>query len=269
MEAVLPEGERGRPMRVEEYFKGEETAVRHCPTRATCPMGTLCGTVLKEGQAPLYPMMAQVEPGGLVWVDLRYEQRVLGIRDGVFACITDLTQENESPFSLCGAGNVTGLAELYIQREFTSTYYLRALTPATVCSFSAKALRHRLESLASASSHKILSCTLMNLVAAAYSQSRVMANMRLSDRICALLVRLKELLERDGGGVRPVSLTHGDIAALVASDRASVTRALHKVEQDGYIELGYRTLTLTDKVSELAVSHPDVQTAFHVPALVE
>jgi|GEM_PF-1053141 len=269
MRAVLPQGERGRPMKVEEYFKGEETAVRHCPVRSECPIGTLCGTAQAEGQAPLYPTMTEIEPGELVWVDLRYEQRVLSIRKGVFACITDLNQENEAPFSLCGAGNLTGLAELYIQREFTSTYYLRALTPATVCSFSAKSLRHRLEELPSASSHKILSCTLMNLMVAAYSQSRVMANMRLYDRIVAMLVRLKELCLRDGEGLRPISLTHGDVAALVASDRASVTRALHKIEQEGLVELGYRSLTPTPAIDQVAPRFAAVQTALHIPTLVD
>ena len=269
MRAVVPIGERGRPMKVEEYFKGEETAVRHCPMRSACPVGTLCGIAPEDSDAPLYPTMTEIAPGDLVWVDLRFEQRVLAIRNGVFACITDLAKENEAPFSLCGAGNVIGLAELYIQREFTSTYYLRALTPGTICSFSAKALRHRLEDLPAPSSHKILSCTLMNLMVAAYSQSRVMGHMRLYDRVVSMLVRLKELCLRDGEGLRPISLTHGDVAGLVASDRASVTRTLHKIEAEGLVELGYRSLTPTAALDGVAPRYSAVQTALHVPTLVE
>lgn len=57
-----------------------------------------------------------------------------------------------------------------------------------------------------------------------------------------VLLHLRELTSREGRELDEVQLTHEELACLIACDRASTTRALHKMEQDGVIELGYRRM---------------------------
>jgi len=249
-------------MKIEEYFKGEATAVKHCPKRGECPMAMLCGHDV-DGGAGLYPTLANIATGDLVWADLRHEQRVFVIREGVFSCITDLEKDREVPFALYGSGYIIGLAELYIRREIASRYFLRALTPGTVCSFSAKALKRHLESQPGPLMAEALACSLINLSAASHTQSRIVSNPRLYDRIVLLLIRLRELAARDGRSLDSIALTHGAVASLVAADRVATTRVLHKLEQDGLVELGYRSLKICDAVDELAATIPGAHTEFH------
>ena len=65
-----------------------------------------------------------------------------------------------------------------------------------------------------------------------------------------LLLCLETLAAR--GGTRPDALrvTHDELASRVLSDRASVTRALHQMEGQGLVELGYRSVRITDILRE-------------------
>ena len=110
-----------------------------------------------------------------------------------------------------------------------------------------------------------MSCALTNLSSASYTQLKTLARTPLSDRIAMLLIRLRDLAAREGRDLREIALTHGDVASLVATDRVSATRALHRLESDGLIELGYRSIGLTGLLEARADLKADTVTEFHVP----
>lgn len=252
-------------MQVRDYLKGVDTAVKYCQAREACPLGLLCATSDETQGSPLFPTFVDLAQGELLWTDARFEQRVFCIQSGLLSCVTNLEQKRKVPFALYGSGYSVGMPELYIPRAISDTYHLRALTVARVCSFSAKTLRRHLELLPPPGSQRILSCALTNLSAAAYAQLKIASKPLLYDRVVALLLRLRELGVREGRGLEPFSLTHDDVATLVGSDRVSTTRALHKLEEDGLIELGYKSLTPTEALESRAALEPDAHTEFHVP----
>lgn len=254
-------------MRIEDSRKGLETAIVHCPARDLCPMKSLCGVTSSSDHPTLFPTLMDVEQSNLLWVDLRLEQRVFVIRSGIYSCVSNLETSREIPISLLGRGYVIGLSELYIPREIASSYYLRALTPGTVCSFSAKAVRRRLEELPPTLSNSIISCSLINLTSAAYTQVKTLSRSLAGDRIAMLLLRLRELAARENRTLETIDITHGNIASLVSSDRVSITRALHKMEEAGFVELGYRSVKLTDAIGDLDEFVADAQTTLHNPTL--
>lgn len=257
---------KGAAVKVEECRRGEETAIRHCPARRLCPLGALCAGGVQAGESPLFPTAVELEPGELLWADLRFEQRAFVIQTGIFACISNLEQCREIPLALLGSGHTAGLAELYIPREIASTYYLRALTGGRACSFPAKALRRHLEALPSATVADLLSCTLVNTSSASYAQIKMLSKPLASDRITMLLARLKELAGQEGRDLTQAKLTHSDIATLISSDRVSVTRALHKMEEGGLVELGYRSLQITEGIDGCEELVEDAKGLFHRPA---
>ena len=252
-------------MNVEEYRKGEATLVAHCPARAYCPLGHVCATVAPGGSAPLFPVISEVRQGELVWLDLRYEQRALVIRSGQFECFSHFGGDREVPFALFGSGYGMGLSELYLSREIASSYYLRALGTGRVCSFSAKALRHRLEALPAGMLGRVMSVTLTNISSAAYTQQRITARNPLSDRIALVLLRLHDLTRREGYVPGAFSLTHGEIAELAVADRVATTRALHRMEEEGLVELGYRSVRPTEALLAREDLVGEALTVFHAP----
>lgn len=229
-------------MRLTDELKGRDSAIAHCPVRATCPIGALCGVETREGQPALFPTIDEVEQGQLVWTDVRHEKRAMVIRSGVFSCFSNPEQREELAFSLFSCGDSFGFAELYLSGKMADMYYARALTVGQVCTFAAKPLRRHLEELPTPQREKILSCLLVNTTSAMFAQVEMLSKTRVTDRIAILLARLNELLAREGRSMDELRLSHADIAGLIAADRVSVTRALRKMEEDGQVQLGYRSV---------------------------
>lgn len=249
-------------MKLEDYLKIETSAITSCPVRGLCPAGQLCATHDDSGESALYPVVVEVHAGELIWIDLRFEQRCMFIRSGVFASISDLGG-TETPSALFGAGQALGLSELYVSRDVASTYYLRALTDATICSTPAKAMRRRLESLSNPQALSIVSCALTNISAATYTRVRTLAQPLVHERLLFLFLTIDELLARERRPFDCLGLTHDELASLVGSDRVSVTRSLHRLEEEGIIKLGYRRIDLLDGWRARAQAAAVPATRFH------
>ena len=248
-------------MRLEEYLKSEESAIRHCASRASCPFGMAC----EAGEdSKLFPYIFDVSPGDLIWTDLRREHRVFVIQSGLFACVANLDNDDEKPFAILGCGHTSGLPELYVDRDVSQTYYLRALTEGRLCSFSAKALRRFLESLENPLLPRILCSALLNLSGASYALSRVLSQPLLYDRVSMMLVYLHELAVRGGAMDGTLNLGHAAVANLLGADRVVVTRTLHKMEENGLVKLGYRSIELQPALFE-AFPPKLVCAMFHIP----
>lgn len=252
-------------MRTGSFLKEDMTDIERCPARSICPVAALCAADSHVQGDPLYPTIEEVEGGQLVWTDMRREQRVYVVQSGVLALIPNFDRDESVVTSLYGSGYSIGLSELYTQRSIAATYHLRALTDSALCSFPAKAFKRHLEALPGCGSHRILSCALTNIVEASCAQLRTVSKTSLQERVVLLLARLRNLSLRQGQELSEVRLTHEEIAELVASDRASVTRTLRKLKEDGTIELGYKTIRLTDAFKSYADSCPDMYANFQIP----
>ncbi|MEE8716490.1 MAG: Crp/Fnr family transcriptional regulator [Coriobacteriales bacterium] len=213
----------------------------------------------------LMPSFSRIVRGELLWNDLRYEQRVFVIRSGIFACIANLEHEIEVPFALMGPATTFGMAELFISRATLDTYYSRALTQSMVCSFPAKPVRKHLEALPNEQALSIVASACTNSSVASYAQTKLLAKPLVSDRLMNLLATICQLSERGGQQRDVVHLTHDELASLVSSDRASVTRSLHRLADAGLVTLGYKCVGVTEAFREHIEQEADGLTPFHVP----
>lgn len=229
-------------MRMKEYLKGETVAAENCSMRGLCPVGTLCMAEDEMSGPPLFPTAIDINQGDMLWTDLRTEQRVFIVKTGVLSLVAHVSKDWETPFALYGSGAAIGLAELYVPRTTADTYHLKALVPGKVCSFLAKPLRRHLEDLPKPAPEKILSKAFVNMSAAALNQCAIMSKPSLRDRVALLLAILQNLAALSGAHIDVLHITHGEIAQHVMSDRGSVTRLLNKMEQEGDVELGYRSI---------------------------
>lgn len=249
-------------MKKEDYLKSEAIAIEHCSARELCPFGSICGTWADNSSHVVVPALAEVQKGDLIWVDLRNEHRVVTIKSGLFVTVA-VDGDDEEVFSVYGPGYCCGLAELYIDSKVCSTYYLKALTDCTVCSFPASVLRHRLESLPTVESHRIISYSLTNWTAASFELLKLYSHAQKSERVALLLRYLREQSGRAGEPLSVVKLSHDEIAFLLRSDRASVTRALHCLEDDGLVRLGYKSIAFSDDFDLRVKQYAESDLSYH------
>lgn len=235
-------------MRMNDFLKGEAIAAQSCTMRNTCPVGALCMAESEEGCVPLFPTVIDINQGDMLWTDLRSEQRVFIVRTGVLSLVAHVCEDWETPFALYGCGAAIGLAELYVPRTTADTYHLKTLVPGKVCSFLAKPLRRHMESLPKALPYEILSRSFVSMSAAALNQSAIVSKPLLRDRIALLLAVVQNLATHGGLHTDVLHITHDEIAQLVMSDRGSVTRLLKRMEQEGAVELGYRSIKVNESM---------------------
>lgn len=255
-------------MKWEDYRKHETIAIKHCPERDICPLGRLCGVETDKASRVLQPALAEVPKDDLVWVNWRNEHRVIIIKSGLFAVVSAAEDDGEV-FAVYGSGYCCGLAELYIDESVSYTYYLKALTDCTVCSFPANALRHRIEALPPSAANRVLASSLTNWSAATFQMQKLRSQSRKTERMALLLRYIREQSGRLGNPLSVIRLSHDELARLLGADRASVTRALHSLEQDGLISLGYKTVTLCKDFDTRAEEYGELDLAFHVPSVEE
>lgn len=269
-------------MKLDDYMKGMKVDVANCKVRGVCPLGKFCGSKVGEKGAALIPSVLQIKKGDILWTDLHFDPRVLIIRKGIFACMVHADREKEEvPLSLYGAGIAVGVGELYAPatvpsrasggREsvpMSSTYYLRALFDGEICSIPAGVVRQVLEATSPRVVHQILSCVLTNQFCSATAMMKVVSHQSLQDRLIALLLFFKEMANRSGNDVWTFHVTHEELSHLVASDRVSTTRALHRIRDLGLIQIGYKSITLLPAIEEREDLVSDALTEFYIPDMI-
>ncbi len=244
--ASRPLREIGGTMRLRDFQRAEESVIAHCPVRHLCPVGLVCGRGDEEGK--LMPAVIAFDKGDLLWTDHRYERHVFIVREGVLSCMAHVDPDGEAPFTLYGAGIGVGIADLYVPHTDASTYHLHAIVPGRICSLPSKALKRHLEALGGDGQQKILAASLYNQSTGALFQSMISSRPLLCQRLAMLLLCLQALAARGGTRIDELRVTHDELASRVLSDRASVTRALHQMEAQGLVELGYRSVLVTEKL---------------------
>lgn len=241
-------------MRLDDYLKGEAADIENCTVRRLCPFGAVCGVCGSADQPALFPTVLEVGKGELLWTDLRFEPRVFVIRQGAFTCFAHADQDKEVPIALYGAGIAVGMAELYVSQQgkdvpMSVQYFLRAMIDGRVCSLPASLVKGALECARPAYAQTVITCVLSNQFCSAYTMTKIVAHQSLYDRIVSLLLSFREIANRGSRkDIGSFCITHEEISQIIASDRVSTTRVLHKIRDDGLIELGYKSITLLDKI---------------------
>ena len=223
---------------------------------------------------PLVPTFLQVDRGEMLWTDLHFNPRVIVIRKGVFSCLVHVDRgRDEVPLALYGAGIAIGMAELFVpdapqKRDvaMSSMYYLRSVFAGEICVFPAGIIRKALEIELPERARAIISCALTNQFAAACTLAKIVSYPSPRDRIISLLMLLKDMSGRGEKSDDTLRITHEEIARLVAFDRVSTTRALHKLRDEGAIELGYKSIKVLARTDHDEALADAVEVKFYTTA---
>ncbi len=180
------------------------------------------------------------DKGTLFWFNQVDRQDVYVLCSGITVVYNYLDGGRESVYTILGKGQVMGAGDLFVQNK--RLFVIQALTDIKVCRINGDSL-------------KLLVVTYPDLFLSLYFADynniqamtqyiEVISAKRVYDRVKNLLALLAGYQENPEKEVS-LALTHNDLARLVCSDRVSVTRILHRLSKEGWVELGNRNFTIT------------------------
>ncbi|MEC4183369.1 Crp/Fnr family transcriptional regulator [Adlercreutzia sp. R21] len=221
----------------------------HCPIRAFCPLSFLCARQLEDGRFIL-PVTVDVGYHEMVWTDLTARRRVYVVRSGLLVNKNFANDNEEIPSALFSPGFVGGVPDIYIPYVASDFYFFYGLVDAQVCEFDGDVVREQIDGLGVPAAQLLLSRISLNQATAAYSQTLTLAHQRARQKVASVLLRLERALARSEGyeGVLPVA--HDDIASLACAERATISREMKALAEEGCIEIGYRKVRVLPPLRE-------------------
>lgn len=170
-------------------------------------------------------------------------------RDNVYVILSGVglvsvhlgTDEEELQLALLGKGQIFGALTPFSKAEpgnesRWASPCLRAITDIEVCKVSSRWLKQYTEQ------HPALLYEFMSagkaLTRAAVRQTWIRNPRKIYDRVLRALVVLNELCGKN------LTISHDDMALIVCADRPSVTLALDKLRDEGFVSLEYRKISL-------------------------
>lgn len=210
-----------------------------CPIQSRCSFSVLCSIAYKN--APLIEYaQGRFDKGTLFWFNQIERQDVYVLRSGITVVYNYLEGGRESVYTILAKGQVMGAGDLFVQNK--RLFVIQALTDIQVCRINGNSLKL----LVSTYPDLFLSLYFAgyNNIQAMTQYLEVISAKRVYDRVKNLLALLAGYQDNPENEVS-LALTHNDLARLVCSDRVSVTRILHRLSKEGWVELGNRNFTIT------------------------
>ena len=207
-----------------------------CPISADCLFASDCVTRgFNESRKIL-----KFHKGDIISSDYEQERSIYIIVSGIGISNYYLESGEEITMCLMGKGQTFGEGFPF-NGDFSIS--LHALTDITVCKLSADYLLNG----GSETLNNVILAGLNNYRAFA-RQVWIMNAQRIYERIKRILIVLTKLNDWENNKV-PLIISHADLALLINTDRPSVTRTLHKLEEEGFVELGYQQVEIINPVT--------------------
>lgn len=235
-------------MRIDEYVNHLSNRAKHCPLRARCPLAFLCAS--RESGRWTLPSIEAVERDDMMWTDLSSRPKVYVVRSGLLLSTVYANDNSEIPYGLFGPGFLTGIMEPYSPLIASNFYYFRSIVPGEVCSFDSAEVTRWLNPRSVVEVESLTTAIMLNQTTANYGQMLTLAHRSAHEKVASVLVRVANRLSQDPSFDGSVPVSHADIALIASVERATASRELKKLSEEGLIELGYRLIVLKPALFE-------------------
>lgn len=194
------------------------------------------------------------------------DSAVFIILSGIGLVSIALGFEEQMQLALLGKGHIFGILTPFSEVRLKDTWdlSLRPLTDMEVCKIPCLGLRHYTKQHPSLLYNIIVASK--GVVRSAMRQMWINSPRKIYDRVLRALVVLNELYGRD------LTISHDDMALIVNADRPSVTLALDKLRDEGFVSLEYRRIGLNESLTscELEITlKPDYDRLSMLPSLID
>ena len=207
-----------------------------CPLDSKCYFSFACSSICNK-KKNYKPGLLSFKKGDVLFKAMGNEESTFIILSGVASAISHLPSGEVVTICLLGKSYTIGEIEPFFTQKIY--YVIQALTPMTVCQIRTHDLVYLVDENPSLLK-QVISAVENNSHAFA-RQLWVMNAQRVHERIKRFL---SVFIKMSGNNhAEPlVCLSHDELAVLINTDRPSVTRALHKLEEEGFVKLGYKKL---------------------------
>lgn len=207
-----------------------------------CPISSICffASDCMSKKTNNFKKLIKFNKDDIISSDYEKEKCMYIIVSGIGIAKCYLESGEEITICLVGKGQTFGEG-FPVNGGYPIT--LQALTEITVCQLSENLLLNSGPGML----NNILHAGLINYRAIS-RQVWIMNAQRIYERIKRTLIVLAELHDWDSNKI-PLIISHADLALLINTDRPSVTRALHRLEKEGFIELGYQHLSINNPIT--------------------
>jgi len=211
-----------------------------CPIRENCYSSFACtAQYAQRGLAPAG--LEDYQKGDMIFYGQDAEQAVLNVRTGIAVVINYQANGEAVIIGLVGQGVMVGEMEAFFQIKYP--YVIKMLTPVTVCKYYAVHLVQVVNENPLYLGQVI--AAIENNDHALGRQLWVMNAQRVQERLRRQLAILANFQAFAREEVNPLPLTHDDLALLINTDRSTVSRCLKRLEEEGFVKLGYQSVTVT------------------------
>ncbi|MDR1185634.1 MAG: Crp/Fnr family transcriptional regulator [Coriobacteriales bacterium] len=180
------------------------------------------------------------------------------IKSGIALTCGYLENGEMLPSCILGDGDVCGESAL-LKHVFAPGHFI-FLTDTELCVVDRKSIYWAMDNNKAAPKELIATC--LNSQGAQLRTIWILNGVHVIDRVGRLLsdLALKAAIKHTTD--KQFCITQDFIAAFIHAERATITRCLHKLQEQGYIEIGRRMITLTEKflASDMYQNNPWLNT---------
>ncbi|MBN1315331.1 MAG: Crp/Fnr family transcriptional regulator [Anaerolineales bacterium] len=209
-----------------------------CPVREICYSSFACSPAnIRRGLAPAG--LVHYKKGEMIFYGMDADQSVLIVQTGIAVAINYLENGDAMIIGIIGRGVMIGEMEAFFHIKYP--YVIKALTPVTICKHYGVHLVKLVKENPDYLSQVV--AAIENNDHSLGRQLWIMNAQRVQERVRRTLVILANFQMFDNQNT-DLPVTHDDLALLVNTDRPTVSRCLKRLEKDGFVELGYQSMTV-------------------------
>lgn len=217
-----------------------EGAGTQCPIQKVCSMSFACSPEGRQMGVTL-DGMDRFQRGTLLFRDYGDGQPALVLQSGLAAAVSYFPDGETMVWALYGPGVAIGV--IGALSRVTRPYVVRTLTEVTVCRLSIPRLAQQFEK----EPQWVMRAIAHNMPANGW-QLWIMNAQRVKERLRRLLIVLANLVEYGGLDV-VVPVAQSDLAFVIRTDPATVSTCLRRLQDEGFLRLGYRKVTVVGSCS--------------------
>ena len=216
-----------------------------CPLESNCYFSFACLSNNGERNKGIQDRLS-LDKGEIFMMNSEREESTYTIISGIASLMTYLPSGESMTVFLLEKSQTFGEFEVFFQKK--PFYAVQALSNVNICKLN----KHHIIQFVEENPtflFKVISAVENNIQAIG-RHIWVMNAQRVQERIMRLL-SIFNTLNVSEWGKNMVNLSHEDLALLINTDRVSVTRVLNKLENEGFVKLGYNQIKVLKPLAML------------------
>lgn len=223
----------------------------------SCPFAVVCETAAARNGNPLGRIIKAQTSQTIVYPKEVLSGRSFVVLTGAYSLMVNKGNGNEEHLAVFGKGDMICFSGGDPASIIDQAHYLRTLIPGILCIISNESIKKYEGELSCGGQVSFSANALKRQMNSVLLYKYIVCIRDMHDRLLLMLYFLSHLV-RDRMEFSPkIEITHSSLSTLIQAERASVTKMLHRIENEGYIEIIYKGIIFKnlDVLPEFSLVH--------------